>query len=56
MSNVGSQAIKCRVETCKHHDTSDYCKLTDIVVGSEKSPAKDACETECKSFECDCNY
>ena len=30
MSNVGSQAIKCRVETCKHHDTSDYCKLTEI--------------------------
>ncbi len=54
MSCAGSQAIKCRVESCKHHDNSDYCKLTDIVVGCDKREAKDACETECKSFECDC--
>ena len=55
MSNVGNQAIKCSVETCKFHDTSDYCKLTDVVIGSEKQDAKSVCETECKSFECGCN-
>ncbi len=55
MSNVGNQAIKCRVGSCKFHDSSDYCKLTDIVIGSEKQEAKSVCETECKSFECCCN-
>ncbi len=54
MSNAGNQAIKCRVKTCKHHDNSDYCTLTDIVVGCECSDVKSVCETECKSFECNC--
>lgn len=55
MSVVGNQAIKCRVETCKYHESSDYCNLKDIVIGAEKTDATENCDTECKSFECGCN-
>lgn len=49
-----NKSIKCRVETCKHHDKAQYCTLSDIVVGSDKAEARDCCETECLSFKCNC--
>lgn len=52
MSDI-NKAIKCRVTTCKHHDSTEYCKLNDIVVGAEKCDCHDACQTECMSFECE---
>ncbi len=54
MSITGNQAIKCRVSSCKYHDKADYCQLSDIVIGAEKSECKNNCETECMSFECGC--
>jgi len=49
-----NKAIKCRVESCKHHDRSEYCTLTDITVGADTEKAKNCGETECLSFECGC--
>ncbi len=46
-----NKAIKCRVDSCKHY-SMDHCTLNDIVVGQQNSCAKDCCETECLSFEC----
>lgn len=47
-----NRSIKCRVDSCKHHDnTAEYCTLTDIVIGQDCNCAKDCCETECLSFE-----
>lgn len=46
-----NRSIKCRVNSCKHHDSSEFCKLNDIVVGAEKRACCDACETQCESFE-----
>ena len=47
-----NKSIKCKVDTCKHHD-DNYCTLGDITVGKDCSCAKDCCETECLSFECE---
>lgn len=53
MSDI-NKSIKCRVANCKYHDSSEYCKLTDIVVGTDATETKSCCETECLSFECNC--
>lgn len=50
MSEI-NQSIKCRVDSCKHHDRSQYCTLSDITVGSECNCSKEKCDTECASFE-----
>lgn len=48
-----NRSIKCRVESCKHHDKNEYCTLTDIVVGQQCGcKAKECSETECLSFDC----
>lgn len=47
-----NQSIKCRVDSCKYHDKSKYCTLSDIVIGKDCECAKDNRETECLSFEC----
>lgn len=51
---MANQTIKCRVDSCKYHDKSEYCTLKDIVVGQQCHEAKDCRETECLSFECGC--
>lgn len=53
MSEV-NQSIKCKVDTCKYHDTTEYCTLNDIVVGADKCDCKNVSETKCLSFECGC--
>lgn len=50
----GHQEIKCRVETCKFHDSTDCCTLSDIVVGADTCECKKTSETKCMSFECGC--
>ncbi|MCC8013889.1 MAG: DUF1540 domain-containing protein [Eubacterium sp.] len=47
-----NKAIKCRVDSCRYHDRSQYCTLTDITVGKECDCSKEKCDTECTSFEC----
>lgn len=48
-----NHAIKCRVDNCKYHDNTEYCTLTDILIGQQCScKAKECCETECLSFDC----
>ncbi len=47
-----NKSIKCRVDSCRHHDRNrQYCTLSDIVVGSECHCSKQKCDTECASFE-----
>lgn len=47
-----NHCIKCTVQQCTHHCTSDnYCSLDCITVGThEANPTVDQC-TDCKSFE-----
>lgn len=52
MAEQINKSIKCRVSTCKYHDSAEYCKLPDIVIGAEKCDCKDSCQTECMSFQC----
>lgn len=46
-----NSSIKCTVQQCKHHsNTSDYCTLNHIEVGThETNPKVPEC-TDCKSF------
>lgn len=46
-----NHAIKCNVEQCAHHCTSEnYCALDCITVGThEANPTMDQC-TDCQSF------
>lgn len=48
-----NSSIKCRVESCKFHDATNYCTKQDIVVGKDCACANECCETECLSFECE---
>lgn len=41
--------IKCSVKDCRHHDSTNYCKLTNISIGGECT-CTDCKETECRSF------
>ncbi len=55
MSNCGCEAnksIKCSVTQCKNHcQTSDYCSLSCIQVGThEPNPTMIEC-TDCTSFQ-----
>ncbi len=53
MANVGSQEIKCSVQSCKYNDKTRYCTLNDIVVGSSTTEASSKQHTDCMSFECE---
>jgi len=46
-----SQEIKCRVKSCRHHDSDGHCMLPDIVVGENVANATEKSETDCMSFE-----
>lgn len=52
MTGNVNKSIKCRVDSCKHHDSENFCKLSDIVVGAENCNCEKGCQTECMSFEC----
>ena len=44
-------AIKCTVQQCKNHsNSSDYCTLSSIEVGTHEANPKVAECTDCKSF------
>ena len=51
MSDNANKCIACTVTECTNHcDTSDYCSLNAIRIGThEYDPAKSQC-TDCKSF------
>ena len=46
-----NKCIECTVQQCRHHcDSSNYCTLDKILVGThEANPTMDQC-TDCKSF------
>lgn len=47
-----NRCIACTVKSCKNHnETSDFCSLKKITVGThEPRPAESVC-TDCKSFQ-----
>lgn len=50
MGNI-NKSIKCRVDSCKHHDTTEYCLLNSIIIGGQCSDCNHSKDTECRSFE-----
>lgn len=52
MNNKANASIKCTVTQCKNHaDSSEYCALNAITVGThEANPTQYQC-TDCMSFE-----
>ena len=47
-----NKSIKCKVDSCRYHDSENYCKLNDIMVVGESCDCREGCQTECRSFEC----
>lgn len=49
----GKQAIRCNVQSCRHHGQGDYCALKSISVAAcaDGSTGKPADESMCASYE-----
>lgn len=48
---AGNQEIKCKVQSCRYNDKSNYCTLSDIEVGETNFDAQHKKDTECNSFK-----
>ena len=53
MAEAGKQEIRCSVDSCRFNDHTQYCTLSNIMVGSDSTAgeAHNKRETECVSFE-----
>ncbi len=48
-----NSTIKCCVDACSHHTSTDYCSLNQIQVGVCGDQVTECENTECASFQLD---
>lgn len=44
-----NNSIRCSINSCKHHNASNYCELKEILVGG-KQDSRSYSTTVCESF------